>query len=163
MHLDGSTHTLPQLLSEANYRTGLVGKAHFQPLADSPNATSLEKHPTVRDMDFWRGFNGPWYGFDHIELSRNHADEAIAGQHYGLWMEDKGIENWRDYFQPPPGETSAFAIAPGTDGKYWKRQERSWPLSEEYHYTKWTGDRSVAFIEVALEREQPFFSVVKFS
>ena len=40
----------------------------------------------------WRSFHGPWYGFDHIELCRNHADESHAGQHYGVWLEEQGYE-----------------------------------------------------------------------
>lgn len=156
-HLDESVRTLPEMLGAKGYRTGLIGKAHFHPLADTPGYTSLEKMPTVRDMEFWRGFNGPWYGFDHIELARNHADEAMAGQHYALWMEEKGLANWRDYFQPARGETSAQAIALGAGGEYWSRAQRNWPLPEDHHYTRWTGDRSLAFMEDAVARDQPFF------
>ena len=40
----------------------------------------------------------PFYGFNHVELARNHTDEAHVGQHYALWMEEKGLSNWRDLF-----------------------------------------------------------------
>ncbi len=156
-HLDEACRTLPGMLGKAGYMSGLVGKAHFHPLADTPGHTSLEKLPIVRDMEHWRGFNGPWYGFDHIELTRNHADEAMAGQHYGVWMEDRELADWRDYFQPAPGETSARAIAIGTNGEYWKRQARIWALPEDFHYTRWTGERSVVFIDDALAQDRPFF------
>ena len=157
VQLPEKTRTVAELLSNVGYQTGLIGKAHFQPLADSPTEKSVEKHPNVRDLDFWRKFNGPWYGFDHIEITRNHADEAMVGQHYGAWMEDKGLDNWRDFFQPAPGETSEFAIGASTGQKYWKRSQLSWPLQEEFHYTTWTGERSRSFIEKAAKEEQPFF------
>jgi len=48
--------TLPGLLSEQGYLTGLVGKAHFQPLAGDETYTSIERHPYLRDLDFWRNF-----------------------------------------------------------------------------------------------------------
>ena len=147
-----SVPTVGGALSEAGYFTALVGKAHFQPLASRPGMESLECQPTLRDLDFWRGFHGPWYGFDHIELARNHADEAHAGQHYGIWLEDKGLANWRDYFQTWPPQPSK-----GRRGEYFLRENRSWSLPEEFHYTRWTGERTVAQIERAAGERRPFF------
>ena len=72
-------------------------------------------------------------------------------------MEEKGLADWRDYFQPLPGETSAHAPARHPSGHYWAREGRSWALPEELHYTTWTGERSVAFIEAAAAEGQPFF------
>src|SRR5437763_824143 len=95
--------TVGEIFSSHGYTTTLVGKAHFQPLASTPEQTSLECQPALRDLDFWRGFHGPWYGFEHVEVARNHADESHAGQHYALWMEEHGLKNWRDYFRPWPG------------------------------------------------------------
>ena len=90
--------TVGDALQAAGYDTTLIGKAHFQPLNSTPDQTSLEAQPTLRDLPFWKNFTGPWYGFNHIELARNHADESHVGQHYALWMEEKGLANWRDYF-----------------------------------------------------------------
>ena len=145
--------TVGAALSEVGYRTGLIGKAHFQPLGGD----SLERQPKLRDSDFWRGFNGPWYGFDHIELIRNHADESHVGQHYSLWMEERGLSDWAEYFQPLPGETSSKApvIAPGAP--YWARQTRAWQLPENMHYTPWIGERSCVFIDESHAEGQPFF------
>lgn len=151
--LDEATPTLPGLLSRAGYTTGLIGKAHFQPLAGD----SLEKQPILRDLEFWRGFNGPYYGFDHIELVRNHADEAHVGQHYAAWMEDRGLANWRDYFQPLPGEEAPLAPKMAEGAPYWARETRSWALPEDKHYTPWIGERSRAFIDRAAETGDPFF------
>ncbi|MBT7806738.1 sulfatase-like hydrolase/transferase, partial [Candidatus Poribacteria bacterium] len=96
-------HTVGEDFSDAGYRTALVGKAHFQPLREVDGYTSLESYPIMQDLDFWRDFHGPFYGFEHVELARNHADEAHVGQHYAIWMEENGCHNWRDYFRPPTG------------------------------------------------------------
>lgn len=151
--LDEDLPTLPGTLSANGYRTGLIGKAHFQPL----QGNSLEKQPILRDLDFWRGFNGPFYGFDHIELVRNHADEAHVGQHYAAWMEDRGLTDWAEYFQPLPGQTVAHAPTKAADAPYWAREGRSWALPEEMHYTPWIGGRSLAFIDNAAATKTPFF------
>ena len=135
------------LFRQAGYDASLIGKAHFQPLADLPDRPethSVERQPHVRDMDLWRRFNQthmPWYGFNHIETSRNHADEAHVGGHYALWMESKGLTNWQDYFDLP-------------EKPYSRRQKHKWTLPEEYHYSVWTAERTIARIETVLrERE----------
>lgn len=146
--------TLGAALSAAGYATALIGKAHFQPLAGE---TSLEKQPILRDIDFWRGFHGPYFGFDHIELCRNHADETHVGQHYAAWMEDNGLKDWKEYFQPLPGETASKAPARAEGAPYWAREGRVWDLPEEMHYTPWIGERSLAFIDRCAGENRPFF------
>ncbi|HEY3332137.1 MAG TPA: sulfatase-like hydrolase/transferase [Capsulimonadaceae bacterium] len=137
--------TVGQHLHAMGYQTTLIGKAHFQPLASTPDCESLECQPLLRDLEFWRDFHGPWYGFDHIELARNHTDEAHVGQHYALWMEEKGLANWRDYFEPWPPR-------PGEP----VRRHR-WDLPPEFHYTTWTAERSMAAIEQSVSSDTPFF------
>lgn len=146
--LDEDRQTVGSLLGAAGYRTALIGKAHFQPLASRPDQTSLEAPPTLRDLDFWRDFHGPYYGFDHIELARNHGDEGWVGQHYALWMEEHGLRSWRDYFQP--------ADSPGSNRRY------SWDLPEEYHYTTFVADRTIAAIDAAQATGRPFFTWASF-
>ncbi|MDX1681507.1 MAG: sulfatase-like hydrolase/transferase, partial [Phycisphaeraceae bacterium] len=140
----------------AGYDASLIGKAHFQPLAsdpDGPGGESLECQPILRDLDFWSRFNDehtPWYGFNHVELARNHADEAHVGQHYALWMEEQGLDDWRDYFQPPPGRD---------ESRNYREPDnpRSWQLPAEYHYTTWTGQRTAARIKKCVAQDKPFF------
>jgi arylsulfatase A-like enzyme len=142
--------TVGERFQEQGYDTSLIGKAHFQPLASTPEQTSIECQPTLRDLDFWRDFSGPWYGFEHIEVARMHADEAHAGQHYGIWMEEEGLANWRDYFQEYPPDPDA------------PKREHAWNLPEEYHYTTWTAERTIANVERAVAEGKPFFSWASF-
>ncbi|MEX0652796.1 MAG: sulfatase-like hydrolase/transferase [Phycisphaeraceae bacterium] len=158
--------TLGDHLRQAGYRTTLVGKAHFQPLKSTPDCPSVEAYPTVRDLDFWRTFNDthtPWYGFDHVETCRNHADEGHAGQHYALWLEEQGVDDWRAYFQPRQDGIRDTdhdgAKAPALHGGpgYGWRADMHWQLPEQHHYTAWTGQRTLAAIERAHANRQPFF------
>ncbi|GLQ56389.1 sulfatase family protein [Devosia nitrariae] len=148
--------TLGDALIAAGYSTALIGKAHFQPLASAPGSESLECQPVLRDLDFWRGFNRVWYGFEHLELARNHADESHAGQHYAIWLEEQGLSDWRDYFQPVAGETSRKAPRVVGRGGY-LRQDRSWQLPAELHYTHWTGERTLAYLDAQAGADKPFF------
>jgi len=139
---------LGDMLQQAGYYTSLIGKAHFQPLATEEGMESIECQPTLRDLNFWRGFYGPWYGFEHVETARMHGCEAHAGQHYAIWMEEKGFTDWKDYFEdwpPNPEKRKALLAQP------------HWALPEEMHYTHWTGERTVAQIDKAAEEGKPFF------
>jgi len=135
--------TLGEHLRQAGYSAALIGKAHFQPLKSTLEYPSLESYPIMQDLEFWRGFHGPFYGFDHVELARNHGDEAHVGQHYAIWMEEKGFSNWRDCFKPPTGNN--------------KSQEWRWEIPEEYHYNAWIAERTKAFLDEYVRNSQPFF------
>ncbi len=144
--------TVSQLLGAAGYDTALIGKAHFQQLRSTPEHPSVESHPLLRDLDYWKNFHGPWYGFDHVELARNHGDEAHAGQHYALWMEEKGLENWKDHFQ---NRWEEFDYSDG--GEENLPQKHSWDLPEEFHTNAWITERSLARIRQNKEEDKPFF------
>ncbi len=135
--------TIGQRLTAAGYRTALVGKAHFQPLQSTEEYPSLEAYPTLQDLEFWQDFDEPFYGFDHIELARNHTDEAHVGQHYAHWMEEKGLANWRDYFLQPTGNVVA--------------QRHKWQIPEQFHYNAWIAERSNALISQYHDAAEPFF------
>jgi arylsulfatase A-like enzyme len=131
-------------------RTSLIGKAHFQPLGSTAEQESWECQPKLRDLDFWRSFHGPWYGFERVELARNHGDESHAGQHYAIWMEEKGLTNWRDYFASWPPDPRA------------PRPEYRWDLPEPFHYSVWTAERTIANIERSVAQDRPFFTWASF-
>ncbi len=137
-------HTIGEDFMNAGYKTALIGKAHFQPLASTEEYSSLEAYPLLQDLDFWRNYNDTFYGFEHIELARNHTNEAHVGQHYALWMEEKGLKNWRDYFLPPTGTMD-------------KTQKHKWSIPEEYHYDTWIAERTNALLEEYKENDENFF------
>lgn len=142
--------TVSGLLAEAGYSTSLIGKAHFQPLRSTREHPSLESYPVLRDLDFWHNFQGPFYGFDHVELARNHGDECHAGQHYALWMEKNGLADWRKHFQNRWGE---FTF--GEENQ--PPQKHRWSLPEQYHLNAWLAERTNARIDAAAGEGKPFF------
>ena len=144
--------TVGDLFQAHGYESILIGKAHFQPLASQPGMVSLESQPHMRDLAFWREFHGPWYGFNHIETARMHAHESHAGQHYALWLEEKGLSNWRDYFVDWPQRADDKYAGP-----YYMRDALTWDLPEELHHTHWIGERTIANMQRCVDAEQPFF------
>lgn len=135
--------TVGQYLQAAGYDCSLIGKAHFQPLRGTKEYPSLEAYPLLQDLDFWRSFHGPFYGFNHVELARNHTDEAHVGQHYAIWMEENGGKEWRDWFCPPTGNTPS--------------QTHTWNIPEKFHYNNWITERACARLENHSAGAEPFF------
>ena len=140
--------TVGDQFRDAGYRTALVGKAHFQPLRGTEEFPTLESYPLLQDLAFWENFNDVFYGFDHVELARNHTDEAHVGQHYVSWMEEKGLDNWRDYYRSPTGNNNT--------------QHRKWLIPEEYHYNTWIAERTNSLISEYNDKDQPFFMWASF-
>jgi len=133
--------TVGDIFHSHGYETALVGKAHFQPLKSTKEYPSLESYPTLHDLNFWRDFHGPFYGFQHVELARNHTDESHAGQHYALWMEEKGHNDWRKYFHPDHRQ-----LSPGD----------SWEIPAEIHYNTWITERTNALLEQYQQEDKNF-------
>jgi arylsulfatase A-like enzyme len=130
--LDHNRTTIGQIMQEHGYATGLFGKAHFQPVLKEG---SFEAPPHIHDREFWENWNGPYYGFEKVAMVHGHADEDSShGMHYGAWLVEQGIDP-SQYFGPKGGY-----------------REGSWDLPEEYHYTRWTANRTVEFIEQAVKQ-----------
>jgi uncharacterized sulfatase len=142
--LPESEHVVGDDFLAAGYRTALIGKAHFQPMASTEEFPSIEAFPLLQDLDYWRKFEDKFYGFEHVELARNHTNEASAGQHYAVWMEEKGCLNWRDYFLPPTGTMD-------------RRLRHRWPIPEEFHYDTWIAERTNAMLEQYQQDGDSFF------
>lgn len=136
-------HTIGEDFTQHGYKTALIGKAHFQQLLDHPEYRSLESNPLQQDLDFWRNFKGPFYGFDHVELARNHTNEVHVGQHYAIWMENKGFKDWREYFDVFGGRSN--------------EEKHTWSIPEEYHYDTWIAESTNKLLEEYKENGDNFF------
>ncbi len=143
--------TVGEEFTRMGYTTSLIGKAHFQPLASTPDSSSIECQPLLRDLDYWRAFKGNWYGFQQVETARMHGHESHAGQHYALWMEKQGLPNWQEYFQRwPPDPNDKYS-------SHYLRGGNSWDLPEEFHHSHWVGQRTCAHIQQNAADSRPFF------
>ncbi|GHH97849.1 sulfatase family protein [Neobacillus kokaensis] len=136
--------TVGDVLRDNGYRTALVGKAHFQPARSTDEYPSLESMPLLQDIDFWKAYNQSFYGFEKIELLRNHTNEYLVGQHYVAWLEEKGYTDWKQYYMPPVGSMDP-------DIKY------RWDIPEEYHYNTFIAEKTNELLDHYHEQEDNFF------
>lgn len=129
--------TVAHRLTNAGYATALLGKAHFQACKDP---ASFESAPHVHQLDFFKDWTGPYFGFEHAELVIGHTSEPHAGgMSYGAWLVEQGIDLKR-YFDIHDYD-----------------HHGAWALPEAFHGSKWVADASMLAIDRAIEKEQPFF------
>lgn len=143
------TPTLSQYLRNNGYETALIGKAHFQPTVSTNDYPSLESKEYLSDLDFWRNFNQDFYGFNHVELLRNHTAEHWVGQHYAIWLEEKCGSDWKKYFFKPSGTMKNQLMG-------------RWHIPEKLHYNTWIAERTNAMLEKYKKEDKPFFMWASF-
>jgi arylsulfatase A-like enzyme len=136
-------------LTDAGYRTHLIGKAHFQ--GYTPGREAAEKSVEVLIQDeFPTDWHGPYYGFQTVELCMGHTSWGHFG-HYGQWVKSKvSEEEYKKLNQTDSVCETRFA----GQGLDW-----DWPM--ELHNSAWVADRTIDFIEKR-DKEQPFMLSIGF-
>ena len=130
-------YTVADYLNGQGYRTHLIGKSH---LSNCHDPASLESAPRIHDREYYRKWNGPWYGFSQATLNIGHSTEGHAcGMHYGVWLEDHGIDT-DQYF----GRTSYTANG-------------AWDLPAELHNSAWIAEQVIASLDQSQTDGRPFY------
>jgi len=161
--LDWDAQTFVRVLREAGYRTGLVGKAHFQNMGHGPADFVASLFPAKRDarratwpagwddferMDLHRqrhvDMPEDFYGFEHVELVVNHSD--VCSGHYVQWLRAQGADP--DALQ---GREHALRAYDGWGQVY------QTALPEELYPTSYVSGRAEAFLERTAADGRPFF------
>lgn len=163
--LDWDANTFVRRLRSTGYRTGLIGKAHFQNfelfpdiarqqfdfsldeqarLTGLPGTDGWDHHESIeRNRDEHVEFPEDYYGFDHVEILSNHGDKVTG--HYVGWLRDKG-HDWHDIAGPENAE--------------WVCEEwgevRKPKAPPELYPTAFVAERSVDWIESRAPDDEPW-------
>ncbi|MEZ5740089.1 MAG: sulfatase-like hydrolase/transferase [Burkholderiaceae bacterium] len=178
--LSSQAVTFVELLADAGYRTGLVGKSHLQnftglprmfPPADfagigngrapvGPLSQALRDHGTgpayqMESPQRWAGrspsVDTPFYGFGHVELVTSHGDEV--GGDYRTWLRAKD----------PTAEARLMGPANALAHDYECPQAHRTAMPVELYPTHYIAERAGAWLRSeAHDPQQPFFLMVSF-
>ncbi len=135
----GITHWLKR---KAGYRTALIGKAHFEPAVD------LRQRFTQNRMSS-EGSYGPWFGFDHVELSFH---GPAGASHYARWLQEKHPEHVLGFAPILIGVPGGDTGAPETANN---------PIPKELYHSAWVAERTRAWLETVAD-DDDFFLWVSF-
>lgn len=169
--------TFVELLKDAGYRTALIGKSHLQSFTGlpatntfTPEAGKTQPSPGLRDAfknnrhskDYDLEVSGHWdtplaerisgdfYGFEHVEVTADHADHACGD--YLLWARQQ-----RSDFDQLVGQENAIRDNRINAPQAWRTS-----VPEELYSTTWVADRSAAWLEQQANTDQPFFLQMSF-
>lgn len=169
--------TFVELLQDAGYKTGLIGKSHLQSFTGLPATKKFEPQegltapsPHLRDAhknnrhssDYdlekvpdWDTsladrLDGNFYGFEHAEVVADHGDSSSGD--YLLWARNQ-CENFDDL----TGRENALA-----DNRIQAPQAWRTAVPEELYSTSWIADRSQAWLADRAEEDSPFFLQMSF-
>jgi arylsulfatase A-like enzyme len=143
--------TLPEVLSDAGYRTHSVGKLHLgswccpeKMEAEDLNIEDYPEHKLLWESGKIKSLPLPYYGFESADF--------IGGHGHGVYGDYK---NWLKENHP---EYAKYVSTGCKDNEYrGVFNTYSWPIPEELHYNRWISDRSNAFIENQKNSNNPFF------
>ncbi|MEX3015275.1 sulfatase [Gymnodinialimonas hymeniacidonis] len=169
--------TFVELLRDAGYRTGLIGKSHLQsftglaatntyepadglhaPSAPLRDAIKNNRHTPDYDLEIapkWdrplaERIDGDFYGFEHVEVAADHGDQASGD--YLLWARDQCPD-----FDNLVGPENALP-----DNRINAPQAWRTAVPEELYSTNWIADRSAAYLAERAQEDAPFFLQMSF-
>lgn len=140
--LPESTRTVVDVLRDAGYRTGLIGKAHREPLFD------LRGRYTQNQLAS-RNSTGPWLGFDHVELA---VHSPIPTTHYGRYLAREHPRALLGFGWIMSGLGGGDTGAPETKIN---------PIPRGLYHTDWVRDGALRFLRET-DEERPWFLWVSF-
>jgi len=130
--------TIPGMLAANGYFTSLIGKAHFRSWRTPESFESIDNSTNWEHFSKW---SGPYHGFEHVKLSTGHStQDYAASMHYGLFLKENGITDFKKYFGAEPYEKTAVC-----------------ELDEKYSCTSWIGGETIRAIDRGVEAGKPFF------
>ncbi|MDX8355685.1 sulfatase [Cognatiyoonia sp. IB215182] len=169
--------TFVELLRDAGYTTGLIGKSHLQSFTGLPATNKFEakegfhapsahlrdayknnRHTPEYDLENTTQWDAPlsdrlqgdFYGFQHVEIAADHADQASGD--YLLWAREQ-----RKDFDNLVGPENALP-----DNRIKAPQAWRTAVPEELYSTNWIADRSADWINQRAKEEAPFFLQMSF-
>jgi arylsulfatase A-like enzyme len=142
-------HTLPTLgntLHDQGYDTCSIGKLHFEPMdcGEKVPRGSKEDHRYWKEVGDNFDWNGPFWGFDHVEFTIGHVTAPLA--HYGKWFHAHGGTDDMTVAKRLP----EFPYCPVTT------------MPESLHDSQFVGERAADYIRNHAGGEKPFFVLASF-
>jgi arylsulfatase len=141
--------TLGEVFQGAGYHTRSIGKLHFTPYLAAGRLECPESWLRWKD-EALAGWHGPYYGFEHVDLTVNHGEHHHHGGHYWHWLKQNFPEVVERLKHSKPASMPGIGdVHPGV-------------IPVEAHHSTWIGNEACAFLSSEAAREKPFLLYLSF-
>ena len=151
MALPEDVPVVTRLLEAKGYRTHGIGKQHLQPLL-APSEKFMPDSRAFWNLPQSKVWNGPFYGYQSIDLLLGESDTAHLAGHYANWLRTHFPESV-ELLKP----SSACEPPPPDLDEIWRSA-----IPPQHHYNTWIGDCAVSFLDQQSTSRSPFFLFVSF-
>ena len=136
--LPAEAPTVAGVLHDAGYRTGLFGKAHFEPFLD-PFLRFPENRMGVTRATTDDG--RPHRGFEHMEFAGHGAAGLV---HYSGWLREHHPEHMAGFY---PVLDMTLEVSAEGGGDTGAPQVGHNPVPRDVYHTDWVADRAIAWLD----------------
>ncbi len=157
MALPESVPTLADLLTGSGYRTHGVGKQHLQPLL-APGDRGMPDSRAFWDSPESTNWDGPFYGYQTVDLLLGESDTAGIAGHYASWLKKYHPDSIKLL-----ASSRAEQAPPADLDEIWRSA-----IPVKHHYNTWITDKAVKFLKSGRnkfqtgEDDNPFFLFVSY-
>ena len=143
--------SVADVLHGAGYRTGLIGKAHFQPYFDpflrfAENALSQTGTTPAA---------GTHRGFEHLQFATH---GPMGNLHYAKWLRETHPEAIGGFYAVVDRDLQVNSAGGGDTGA---PQVQVNPIAREWYHTDWVADRTIAWLD-SLDADDDWFCWMSF-
>lgn len=142
--------TIADRFADAGYRTAAFGKLHLTPNQAHESYGYGESFAMWKDgaKDDW---HGPYYGFQHVEMTKGHGEAPCRQGHYAVWF--------REHFPGICGQVVEHQKAKVPAGKAPVYQS---VIPAGAHHSNWLAERFAAYVDQTGGNSTPFFAFIGF-
>ena len=140
--------SVASVLSDAGYRTAIIGKPHFEPF--------LDPFGRFAENGFARnGTFGPHRGFERFESATHGAAGAL---HYARWLAAEHPEAVGMFYPVLDGALEVNALGGGDTGapQVWDN-----PVERSWYHTDWVANRTITWLD-SLDTADDWFCWMSF-
>jgi arylsulfatase A-like enzyme len=142
--------SVAELLHQHGYRTGLIGKAHFEPYFDpfmrfTENAMAPDATPP----------GGTHRGFEHLEFATH---GSVGPLHYARWLRQNHPEASGMFYGAIDADLRVNAAGGGDNGA---PQVHVNEVPKDWYHTDWVADRTISWLD-SLEADDDWFCWMSF-